>query len=339
VARLVSEQVVVVTGASSGIGRATALALGARGTSVTLAARNEPALREVASEVERSGGRALVVPTDVSIAAQVDTLAERTLAAFGRIDGWINNAGISCYALAEDTTVEDLERVLRVDLIGQVQGMLAALPVMRRQGSGTIINVASVLAERAFPYLAAYAAAKHALKGYTDTLRLELAHRAIPVTITLILPSAIDTPIFANARSRLGVKPLPIPPVYPPSVVADAILFALEHPRREIVVGGGGKALLLANRISPELVDKFMLQRGRMFRVQRSTTPDDRHDNFFAPSPLAAETAAAGRVRASSPYTQLLEFHPRRKRTLAVLALLGALALVRNAGRRRDDDG
>ena len=331
--RPLREQAIVLTGASSGIGRATALALGARGASVTLAARNEPALLEVASEIERSGGRAHVVVTDVAIAAEVDNLAGRAVSAFGRIDGWINNAGIGCYGLAEDTTASDVERVLQVDLLGQIHGMLAALAIMKNQGSGTIVNVASVLAERAIPYLSAYAAAKHGLKGYTDTLRLELAHRSIPVTITLVLPSAVDTPIFASARSRLGVQPLPIPPVYEPSVVAEAILFALEHPRREIVVGGGGKALLLANRISPALVDRFMLQGGRMFHVQRSTTLDDGHDNFLSPSRIIAATAPIRDVRSTSPYTRHLEVYPRRKRALIALALLGAVALARRTSR------
>lgn len=331
--RPLSEQVIVLTGASSGIGRATALALGARGASVILAARNEPALLEVASEIARSGGRALVVATDVAIAAQVDNLADRAVATFGRIDGWINNAGISCYGLAEETTIAEVERVLQVDLLGQIRGVLAALAIMKNQGSGTIVNVASVLAERAIPYLSAYAAAKHGLKGYTDTLRLELAYRSIPVTITLILPSAVNTSIFANARSRLGVQPLPIPPVYEPSVVAEAILFALEHPRREIVVGGGGKALLFANRVSPALVDRFMLQRGRMFRVQRSTTLDNGHDNFLSPLPITAATAPIRHVRSTSHYTRHLEVHPRRKRTLIALALLGAVALARRSSR------
>ncbi len=191
-ARSISEQVIVVTGASSGIGRATALALGERGASVVVAARNEPALRAVAAEIESRGGRALVAVTDVAIAADVDHLAARAIAAFGRIDGWINNAGISRYGLAEETTIEDVERVLQVNLVGQIHGMMAALPIMKRQGSGTIVNVASVLAERAIPYLSAYAAAKHGLKGYTDTLRLELAHQASPVTMTLIfLPRSI----------------------------------------------------------------------------------------------------------------------------------------------------
>jgi NAD(P)-dependent dehydrogenase (short-subunit alcohol dehydrogenase family) len=249
--RPISEQVVVITGASSGIGRETAIQFGQQGASVVLAARNETALREVEKEVERLGGQPQVVVTDVAEWEQVKRLAREAIERFGRIDTWVNNAAASEYATIEEMTVEEIERQIQVILMSQIYGMKAALPHLKRQGQGTIINNASGLAKRSVPLQGAYCAAKHGIKGFTDTLRMELEHERSGVNVTLLMPSSINTPLFDHARSKLGVEPMPIPPVYEPRVVAEAILFAAEHPRRDIVVGGAGKMLDVMERISP----------------------------------------------------------------------------------------
>jgi len=333
--RTIGEQVVVITGASSGIGRETAIRFGRRGASVVLAARNEAALREVAEEVERLGGKAQVVVTDVAAWDQVERLAREAVNRSGRIDTWVNNAAASEWATVEETTVEEMERLIRVILVSQIYGVKAVLPHMKRQGQGTIVNNASVLAARAVPLQAAYCAAKHGVKGFTEALRLELEHERSGVNVTLLMPSSIDTPLFGRARSRLGVEAGPIPPVYEPKVVAEAILFAAEHPRRDIVVGGGGKMLEVMQRISPSLLDRLMLARGTMFKMQRTDRADNGHDNLFEPVGETGSTAGGfGRPsRSTSLYTRHLEQHPNRKRALLAAAAAGAVALVRRAGR------
>src|SRR6478735_4993432 len=197
-----SDQVVVITGASSGIGRETALEFGRRGASVVIAARNEPALTEVAREIERHGGNALPAPTDVSDWTQVERLAGTAVARFGRIDTWVNNAAISAYATVEEMEIEEIERIMRVNLLGQIYGMKAALPHLKRQHAGTIINVASALAERSVPLQATYCATKHGIKGFTEALRLELKNEQSGIAVVLVLPSSINTPLFEHARSK-----------------------------------------------------------------------------------------------------------------------------------------
>ncbi|MGD9889842.1 MAG: SDR family oxidoreductase [Dehalococcoidia bacterium] len=334
--RPLQNQVVVITGASSGIGRETALALGEQGASVVLAARTEAALQEAAKEVERLGGKAHVVVTDVADWTQVERLAQAAVTRFGRIDTWVNNAAVSAYAIVEQTTVEEIERIIQVNLLGQIHGMKAALPVMKEQGQGTIINVASAEAVRAVPLQAAYVAAKHGIKGFTDTFRMELEHERTGITVTLILPSSINTPLFRHARSKLGAKPQPIPPIYEPRTVAEAIIFAAEHPRREITVGGSGKLLTTVERLSPALADRYMLQGGRMFKKQRTNQPDDGQDNLFVPMPPESYSTTGEfgvQSKANSLYTRSLELHPTRMRLLAGAALLGVVALLRRAGR------
>jgi short-subunit dehydrogenase len=334
-ARPIAEQVVVITGASSGIGRETALELGRRGAAVVLAARNETALQETAREVERLGGRAEVVVTDVAEWQQVDHLASTAVERFGRIDTWINNAAISTYGTVEQTTPEELTRVIQVNLVGQIYGMKAVLPHLRRQGQGAIINVASALAERSVPLQAAYCAAKHGIKGFTEALRLELEHERSGITLTLVLPSSINTPLFDHARSKLGVKPMPIPPIYEPRVVAEALVFACEQPRREIVVGGSGKALLVGQRLSASLLDRYMLFRGQMFNKQKTSQPDDGQDNLFQPSRGSGSSTGdfGQQSKGASVYTRLLELHPGRKRALVAATAVGALALWRRTAR------
>ena len=332
--RPLAQQVVVVTGASSGIGRETARALARRGAAVVLVARDEAALRNVATEVEALGGRALVVVTDVSDVEQVQQVADRAAEHFGRIDTWVNNAGIAAYGTVEQTAVEEMRRIIEVDLLGTIHGVKAALPFLRQSG-GTLINVASVAGRLPVPLLAAYSAAKHGVLGFSDALRMELDHDDAGVAVTTILPYGINTPFFNHARSKLGVLPRPTPPAYPPSAVAEAIVWAAEHPTREIVVGGAGKSALLMRRLSPALVDKVMILGGLAFRMQKSHRPDDEVDNLFAPVPKdgAAEGEFGRETILGNGYARTFEFHPMRQRLAVAGTLLALAALVRRVGR------
>ena len=333
--RPLSEQVVVITGASQGIGRETALQMAMRGASLVLTARGDEALAELAREVERIGARAETVVADVAEWPQVEAIAQRAVDRFGRIDTWVNNAAVSAYGTIDEIEVRELERVIRVNLMGQMYGVKAALPHMRRGGGGTIINVGSALSARAVPLQSAYVASKHAVKGFSEAIRMELEHDGSGINVTLIMPSSINTPLFSNAASKLGVRPAPVPPVYEPRVVAEAIVFAAEHPRREIVVGGAGKMLVLGQRLSASLLDRYMLQGGRLFNQQRTDKPDHGESNLFRPTTGAGSTTGefGEGSMSTSLYTRHLELHPNRKRALAAGAILGALALLRRVAR------
>lgn len=328
--RPLSEQVVVVTGASSGIGRVTAIEFGRRGASVVLAARNEEALQTAAAEVEAAGGRALVVPTDVAASEQVFGLAEEAVNHFGRIDTWVNNAGVSEYGTAEEASLEEIERIVEVNLLGTIYGVKAALPHLKRGGGGAIINVGSVLSDRAVPLQSTYCATKHAVKGFTEAVRMELEYERAGVHLTLIKPAVINTPYYNHARSKMGVEPRAMSPVYEPGLVAEAIIYAAEHPVRDIVVGDGGKFLCVLQRISPSLVDQFMLLGGAAFKLQQRDEPPRPGDNLFTPmNETGAITGEYGhRSTTFSPFTRHLEPYPNRKRLLLAAAVaLGAFAL------------
>jgi short-subunit dehydrogenase len=333
--RPLRDQVVVITGASQGIGRETALQLAVSGASVVVAARNEEALRELAAQVERLGGQAEPVVTDVAEYDQVERLAQRAVERFGRIDTWVNNAAVSIYATVEQLEPDEMERLLRVNLLGPMYGSKAAVARMKPRGEGTIINVGSALSERAIPLQSAYVASKHGLQGFSEALRLELLHENAGIDVVLILPSSMNTPLFNFARSKLGVQPMPVPPVYEPRVVAEAICHAAEHGGREIVVGGWGKLLVVGQRLSASLLDRYMLQGGRAFEQQKTQRPDDHRDNLFEASTGPGSTTGQFGTgsKSTSLYTSFLELHPNRKRITAAALLLGALTLVRRIGR------
>jgi NAD(P)-dependent dehydrogenase (short-subunit alcohol dehydrogenase family) len=330
VVRRVADQVVVLTGASSGIGRETALLFARRGARLAVAARNEEALHTLAAEIERLGSTALVVPTDVSDFGQMRDLAARAVEQFGRIDTWVNNAAVSTYGTVEQMDIEDIRRVIEVNLLGQIHGMKAALPHLRVEG-GTIINVSSALGRRAVALQAAYGAAKHGVVGFSETLRLELRHDRVPVHVVDVLPSSINTPLFQHARSRIGVLPRPIPPVYEPRIVAETLVTVAQRPVREVFVGGPARMLDVAQRISPALVDWFLLGPGRTVETQKTDRPDDGGDNLYAPSAGPGRTTGefgAG-SKPTSIYTSVFGLHPVRARIAAALVFGGAVAAAR----------
>jgi NAD(P)-dependent dehydrogenase (short-subunit alcohol dehydrogenase family) len=330
-----SDQVVVITGASQGIGREPALLLARAGANGVVAARNREALDELALEVNRLGGQAEVVPTDVADFAQVQALGARAMERFGRIDTWVNDAAVSVYATVEQMAPEEMERLIAVNLLGQMYGCKVAVSHMKPRRFGRIVNVGSALSERAVPLQSAYVASKHGVQGFSEALRLELEHEDAGIDVVLILPSSINTPLFSSARSKMGVEPMPVPPVYEPRVAAQAICHAAENGGREVVAGGWGKLLILAQRLSPSLLDRYMLQDGRAFKQQKTSEPDGRRDNLFQPS--AGPGSTTGRFgegsKGSSVYTSLFELHPNRKRLAVAAALVSALVAVRRAGR------
>jgi len=250
------EQVVVITGATSGIGLATACKAAAAGAAVVLAARNEEALHEICEGIRARGGRCETVVADVGQREDVERIAEVAERAFGGFDTWVNNAGIGVYAKLEEITDDDHERLFRTNYWGVVHGSRVALRRLKQHG-GALINMGSIASEMPSPLLGAYTATKHAVKGFTDSLRLELLHEGAPVSVTLIQPSGIDTPFGEHAKNYMEEASQVPPPVYTPEVVADAILHAAETPTRDLVVGGWGRALISASRIVPSLADRL----------------------------------------------------------------------------------
>jgi NAD(P)-dependent dehydrogenase (short-subunit alcohol dehydrogenase family) len=323
------EQVIVITGASSGIGLTTAERAARAGACVVLAARNEHDLGGAVADIRHRGGRAVSVVADVSDAEQVQHIAEEAIRAFGRIDTWVNNAAVAMYGRLTDISVADLRRQFDVTYWGQVYGSRIAVPHLRVNG-GALINVSSSVADRAIPLQGNYSAAKHAIKGFTDALRMELEEQGAPISVTLIKPSSVNTPFFDKARSYMSKEPQPVSPVYAPEVVANAILTAAQRPIRDVIVGGGGRMLGLSN-VVPAIADRFMVR--NMFRAQQTDrSTNNRPDNLYAPLP--ADGGRRGRnwtgwTMRTSIYTNAT-LHPRRAAVLLGCAsLLAGVAVAR----------
>src|ERR687895_1080374 len=271
----VGEQVVVVMGASSGIGRETALRLAKRGAKVVVAARSEVGLRSLEDEIRRLGGEARAVVADVSEFEQVEAVAQSAVEEYGRLDTWIHLAAAGLFAPFDQTEPDEFWRVVDVDLMGQVCGAMAALPHIKREGRGALVHVSSVVGRRSVPFQSAYCASKHGVDGLLESLRVELLHEGwTDIGVTNVMPAAINTPFFNKARTRLGVKPKGFPPLYAPGVVADAILYAAEKAPRDIVAGGAGKGMILGQRLSPRLMDALMLLGGFESQKTHESKPE-----------------------------------------------------------------
>jgi NAD(P)-dependent dehydrogenase (short-subunit alcohol dehydrogenase family) len=275
-----SEQVIVITGATSGIGLTTAQMAAERGARVVLSARNEQDLREACDGIRERGGRATGKVADVADEWAMEDLARHAVSEFGRIDTWVNNAGVSIYGRLTEVPLEDKRRLFDVNFWGVVHGCRVALPHLRRRG-GALINIGSVVSDRAIPLQGIYSASKHAVKAYTDTLRMELEQDGVPVSVTLVKPAAIDTPYPEHARNYMEQEAALPPPVYRPEEVAHAILAAAEKPVREITVGGGGRAMALMGMLAPRVTDLYMER--TMFTQQQKDEPDTPGDSLETP--------------------------------------------------------
>jgi NAD(P)-dependent dehydrogenase (short-subunit alcohol dehydrogenase family) len=285
-------EVVVVTGASAGVGRATARAFGRRGAHVGLLARGRDGLEGARREVESLGGKAIVLPTDVADYRQVEAAAQRVEDEFGPIDIWINNAMVSVFSPIKEMTPEEVERVTAVTYLGAVYGTMAALKRMLPRDSGMILQVGSALSYRSIPLQGAYCGAKHALKGFTESLRCELLHDGSRVRVTMVHLPALNTPQFGWVKSRLPREPQPVPPIYQPEVAAEAIIYAASHDRREMKVGYTTVMAVEGNKLFPGLIDRYLARTGYDSQQTDEPVAAGRRDNLW--EPLVGDHGAHG---------------------------------------------
>lgn len=279
----ISQQVVAIVGASSGIGRETALQFAKKGAKVVVSARNEPGLNSLVSEIKALGGDAKAISGDVADFKAVKAIADYTVEQYGRLDTWVHCAATGILAPFEEITPEEFKRVIDVTLMGQVYGAMAALPYLKQEGRGAMIHISSMEGRRALPLQSPYSTAKHGLEGFLESLRVELQHEKIPVSVTSVKPAVINTPFYNHVLTKLGVKPTGLPPYYSPKLVAEAILHVAEHPTRDFIVGDVGRILDLGQRLSPELMDAILVAIG--FSGQRTSEPKSADDpnNLYEP--------------------------------------------------------
>ena len=334
-------QIVVVTGASAGIGRATARLFGERGASVGLIARGEAGLDGAVRDVEEAGGKALAVTADMADYAQVTAAARQIEEHFGPIDVWVNVAFTSVFAPFAEIAAEEFRRVTEVSYLGFVHGTMAALTLMRPRGRGTIVQVGSALGERSIPLQSAYCGAKHAINGFTSSLRCELLHENSGVHVTVVQMPAVNTPQFSWVRSRLPKDPQPVPPIYQPEVAARGVVFAADHPRRrQYWVGGSTAATIVANRLAPALLDRYLARTGYGSQQTAQPAGPGRPDNLVQPvdgthgHDHGSRGAFDGRSHQRSPQLWVSQHARLASGALAGAAVLGAF-LARRLGRRR----
>ena len=326
------EQIIVLTGATSGIGLATARLAAARGARLVLAAREPESLHRLDEELRAHGSEVAIVAADVARRDDVRRIAQTAAERFGGFDTWVNDAGVSIWGRLDEVSEEDSRRLFDTNYWGMVNGSLEAVAVLKDRG-GALINVGSIASDVSFPLQGMYCASKHALKAFTETLRIELDADDAPLSVTLIKPAAIDTPFVAHARNYLAEEPKLPPPVYPPDDVARAILFAATHRRREIYIGGGGKALSAQQRLAPALLERALGLVG--FALQKEDAPARHRDGalYRGAGGLHERGGYPGHVARTSWYTRAA-LHPWLTTAIVGatgLALVGAIGAARAA--------
>jgi NADP-dependent 3-hydroxy acid dehydrogenase YdfG len=325
VTELSSPRVVVVTGASSGIGRAIVRALAGRGAKLGLIARNEGALEVAADEVRRAGGEALVLPLDVTDAEAVERAAAAVEERLGPIDVWINNAMATVFAPVAETTAQEYRRVTEVTYLGYVYGTLTALRRMRPRNEGTIVQIGSALAYRSIPLQSAYCAAKAAVRGFTDSLRTELIHDGSAVRLCMLQLPAVNTPQAVRQRNKLPRQAQPMPPLFAPEAIAESVLWAIEHGPREMLVGGPTVQAVWGQKFVPALLDLYLARKG--FEPQMADEPNHQygHDILFAPLP--GDPGAHGPYRERERGADLqMRLRPHATLIAAAMGLVGLAA-------------
>lgn len=300
--RPIRNSVIVITGASTGIGRATALEFAKKRGTLLLAARNQTALEEVAQECQHLGGTALAIPTDVSNESEVQELTQRAIASFGRIDVWVNNAAVSLFARFEEAPPEVFRQVIETNLFGYIYGARAVLPYFREQGSGNLINVSSVVGVTGQPYTSPYTISKYAIRGLSDSLRMELyLDNAKDIHVCTVLPGSIDTPIFQHAANYTGRQTKAMTPVYPAKQVADAIVELVNKPQREIVVGQAVYLQILQKTLAPDLYEPMMAKQVDQDHFQDHKPAHITDGNVF--QPMGDYTGISGNWRGTGGIT------------------------------------
>ena len=326
------EQVMVLTGASSGIGLATAQMAAKRGAKLVLAARSGETLNDIAREIEQAGGEAVSTAVDVADREAVERIAGAAITRFGRIDTWVNNAGLSVSGRIEQVPIKDHRQLFEVNFWGTVYGSLTAVSHMKTDG-GTLINVGSVASEVAFPLQGMYSASKHAIKGFTDALRMELQEEGAPVQVTLIKPAAIDTPFPQHAKNYTDREPKLPPPVYPPEEVAAAILHSACHPERDVYVGGIGPVISGLNRHMPRVMDRFS-EKVLLPQQLRQEAARDRKGTLYRGNGGRVHGDHPGYVHKTSPYTRAAT-HPLAAGALVAAAGVAAAYLLAGSNPRQ----
>jgi NAD(P)-dependent dehydrogenase (short-subunit alcohol dehydrogenase family) len=327
---VVTQETVVITGASAGLGRATAREFGRHGARIGLLARGRDGLEAAQHEVQELGGSAIAIPTDVADASAVEQAAAVVEDRFGPIDIWVNNAMASVFSPVKEMEPKEFKRVTEVTYLGVVYGTQSALKRMLPRNRGTIVQVGSALAYRSIPLQSAYCAAKHAIAGFTDSLRCELIHDKSRVRVTMVQMPALNTPQFGWVKSRLKHKAQPVPPIFQPEVGARAIYYAAHHHRRELHIGWPTVEAIASNKVAPGLLDRYLGDEG--YASQQTSEPEDpdRPNNLWAP--VAGDHGAHGtfsdRAKPRS-YQAWADLHPAWVGVGAVLAACVGLALAR----------
>lgn len=326
-------EVVVITGASAGVGRAVVREFAKRQAAIGLIARGADRLESARREVEEQGGEGLALPTDVADATQVERAAEQVVNRFGRIDVWVNDAMTTIFAPLKEIKPEEFKRATEVTYLGCVYGTMAALKYMYRQDRGTIVQIGSALAYRSIPLQSPYCGAKHAIVGFTDSLRCELIHQKSNIHVTVVHLPAMNTPQFSWCRTRLPRHPQPVPPIFEPEVAARAVYFAAHNKRREIFVGGPTVKAIYGQDVAPSFADWYLGTHGYDAQQTSEPVPPDRPDNLFEPVP--GDWAAHGIFTDQSKDFSLQSWVNLRRVPVALAAAgiagIGALLWKRNA--------